>query len=544
MSYDSRRIKGKIMSIRDAGKYLKWSRQNAGLTQEELSSGICSSSTLSNIENNKIKVRSKTFDLLCKKLGTSETKFPSFNSENEFYDCLKLNNARYYLSIGDYYKVSKELLSCTFLGNERADIQAEYVFLIYVLCVASRGHDSDTEKLINKSFALLELDKKRPVYFASVLEYEIYMYANMHMRNYEEVNSLLRYVKDSPITSCEREYLKMMIYACISYIYRMKGEMEKAKQTALNSIELAFENKCYVLVLDLYKSVFDNKDVLYRYFDIQSVFGAQTPIVDDDLLILKERAYRIDFLKSTSQSKFVFGVKEILKYARNHCIGGKQNIHTGLCTENAYRKYLSGAVLPSIDMFGALMERSGFSLDALVLWNTKLDNKKCNLVELGQGLGGEKDLSKIISDLKGLLSMTLPDEFWKDLYCYRLSIEELMILKEIGNTYVKMHEYNAAKRIYLFEIGYLRTKVEDAYILSLIFPDTFLKYIELLYEIGEYKQIIGLLKSRKCGEFLFDLEKAVSIIKYYDLSCDKVGEKHAFTKQIVEDFETVTEMIK
>ena len=130
----------------------------------------------------------------------------------------------------------------------------------------------------------------------------------------------------------------------------------------------------------------------------------------------------------------------------------------------------------------------------------------------------------------------------------KINLEEISdmqfdILKEIGNTYVKMHEYNAAKRIYLFEIGYLRTKVEDAYILSLIFPDTFLKYIELLYEIGEYKQIIGVLKSRKFGEFLFDLEKAVSIIKYFDLSCDKVGENHAFTKQIVEDFETVTEMI-
>ena len=61
------------MSINNAGKIIKEARLRAGLTQEELSDGICSALSLSHIENNHTGISPVTFQALMANAGAVTT---------------------------------------------------------------------------------------------------------------------------------------------------------------------------------------------------------------------------------------------------------------------------------------------------------------------------------------------------------------------------------------------------------------------------------------------------------------------------------------
>lgn len=72
------------MSNYNVGQIIKLTREAMGLSQEELSYGICSVQTLSRIENGKVKVKKKTYQQLMEKMGRNGTKNYSVLSTENF----------------------------------------------------------------------------------------------------------------------------------------------------------------------------------------------------------------------------------------------------------------------------------------------------------------------------------------------------------------------------------------------------------------------------------------------------------------------------
>ena len=72
------------MSNYNVGQIIKLTREAIGLSQEELSDGVCSVQTLSRIENGKVKVKKKTYQQLMEKMGRDGTKNYSVLSTENF----------------------------------------------------------------------------------------------------------------------------------------------------------------------------------------------------------------------------------------------------------------------------------------------------------------------------------------------------------------------------------------------------------------------------------------------------------------------------
>lgn len=85
------------MGIYSANKLIREARQKAGLTQEQMSQGICSAKVLSRIENGLTNVSHVTFQALMERTGTSFSTFPVFDSRDGFHCFYALNHVRAHL---------------------------------------------------------------------------------------------------------------------------------------------------------------------------------------------------------------------------------------------------------------------------------------------------------------------------------------------------------------------------------------------------------------------------------------------------------------
>lgn len=85
------------MAVQNANRIIREARQKAGLTQEEMSEGICSSKVLSRIETGAANVSHATFRLLMERAGTFCNAFPAFDSREDFECFYALKHARFHL---------------------------------------------------------------------------------------------------------------------------------------------------------------------------------------------------------------------------------------------------------------------------------------------------------------------------------------------------------------------------------------------------------------------------------------------------------------
>lgn len=97
------------MSVLDAGTVIREARLKAGLSQKELSEGICSVLSLSRIENGSAGVSPSTFQALMMHAGAPCEAFPIFASRRDF-DCFyTLKRTRFYLDIWQLTTAYEEL---------------------------------------------------------------------------------------------------------------------------------------------------------------------------------------------------------------------------------------------------------------------------------------------------------------------------------------------------------------------------------------------------------------------------------------------------
>lgn len=97
------------MSVLDVGTVIREARLKAGLSQKELSEGICSVLSLSRIENGSAGVSPSTFQALMMHAGAPCEAFPIFANRRDF-DCFyTLKRIRFYLDIWQLNEAYEEL---------------------------------------------------------------------------------------------------------------------------------------------------------------------------------------------------------------------------------------------------------------------------------------------------------------------------------------------------------------------------------------------------------------------------------------------------
>lgn len=105
------------MGVRNAGKAIREARLKAGLTQEQLSEGVCSVLSLSRIENGSAGVSPVTFQALIAHAGAPCEVYPIFAGRTDF-DCFyTLNRARFYMDSWQLDYAFKELNKIEDLGS-------------------------------------------------------------------------------------------------------------------------------------------------------------------------------------------------------------------------------------------------------------------------------------------------------------------------------------------------------------------------------------------------------------------------------------------
>ncbi len=97
------------MSIQNAGAIIREARLKAGLTQEQLSEGVCSTLSLSRIENGTAGVSPSTFQALMAHAGAGCEAYPAFASHADF-DCFyTLKRVRFFLDSWQLPSACEEL---------------------------------------------------------------------------------------------------------------------------------------------------------------------------------------------------------------------------------------------------------------------------------------------------------------------------------------------------------------------------------------------------------------------------------------------------
>ncbi len=500
------------MSIRNAGKFIKWMRLNRGMTQDELSEGVCSVVTLSKIENEQNKVTSKAFDALCNKLGVSETKYPCFKSETEFNISIKLNSVRKYLSIGNYSSAIKELNECIFLDDVGVELRAEYIFLVYIVAKLYEVEDYIISPLIAICADILELNGKKPEIYKSVVEYEIYMYSNMLKNNRDNILGILEYIDEIPLTENECAYVKVLSYACLAYMEKYI-DIEVAKKYALKALKCNYEIENYCISFDLFDLIYG--DTVFRYMmkDIYEVYGNIEEIDKGLVYKLVDKAVEVSHHAELEAVYEDYTVSKILKKARENVGVRKKYIYQGICTETAYNKYLAGYTNPSVKVFNELMERCGISLESFVVWQT--NNEENN---------GKNGI------------------YFDVFYNTRFSIRELIKLENRGIELAKEGKCKEACDIWERIIGYLKNTPNDISIVAKVFPDVVYRYLCALFEMKEYERIVNFIDSKSYPEYLFDIDLAKRIFEIYINASSELGLERVFARSVVEIIDKLEEM--
>ncbi len=136
------------MGIRNSGTIIKEARLKAGLTQEQLSFGVCSLASLCNIETGKMGVSPSTFQALMKKAGTPNEAYPIFINRKDFDAFMLLKNIRLYIDKSCLTDAYNELIQLRI--SNYGNIRLYYKEALYLYArIKYLTYDANYDELID-----------------------------------------------------------------------------------------------------------------------------------------------------------------------------------------------------------------------------------------------------------------------------------------------------------------------------------------------------------------------------------------------------------
>lgn len=410
------------MSIRNAGKTIKEARLKAGMTQEQLSEGICSVLSLSRIENGSAGISPVTFQALMAHAGAPCEVYPIFANRTDF-DCFyTLNRARFYLNSWQLQQTFEELNKIEewhFADNKL--YYQEWLYLHGQLQVRSGNNEhNDIYGLFSEALHVtrpeIDFTDFRHL-FLSTVEIELLiaiaqesLYLGEEDTCYIICSQIASYLANAEIDYLKKDFLYAE-YAIVytKYLLEIKDYKEAHSiadthrhKMVLNSedaplLELTFLTSLgYYYTGDTENAYACFKNTFYSAHAIESYYATtcrnyvkQNQLFQlDDYLTQMEDIQQIIFpiKKATNTSDLADGTydffsPDILTIGKLiHELRTEQNVSQivlcqGLCSKSKLSKIENDKLQPDIFLAEALLQRLGISERVLTFWGNERESK-------------------------------------------------------------------------------------------------------------------------------------------------------------------------
>ena len=442
------------MGIRNAGTIIKEARLKAGLTQEQLSQGICNLNSLSFIETNRFGVSSSTFQALMAKAGSPCEAYPIFKNRNEFDAFICLKNARLYVDNRCLSLAYDELarLKASDYGNNRHYYQeAMYLYCLTLYLNDSNDHNHILDtlfKAVRVSHPSFDFDSFDSHYLSS-LDFEIIiLMANVYMnlgdtaKALDICTKLETFLNRSISKDKYYAYLDMLLSYTLSRYYFKNRNIPFAKEYSEKARALSLEYFIYPFKLEIF--ILDSitgflKDRSYLSADFSYVMEVASHLkcafLAELVPLLKEIGMPDEYISveipapleleplsfdsdpaSMSEDSFDIGDANVLtigpligELRRDQAISMRK-LCDGLCSVSKLSKIESRSQEPSVYLAEALLNRLGYSERDFVFYGNDKESEysaaKNNLISLA--LRGESSSSSIDKDVEQCLESEEP----------------------------------------------------------------------------------------------------------------------------------------
>lgn len=410
------------MSIRDAGKTIREARLKAGLTQEQLSEGVCSVLSLSRIENGSSGVSPSTFQALMAHAGAPCEVYPIFANRQDF-DCFyTLKRARFYLDswqLQESYDELEKIEKWSFADNKF--YYQEWLYLHGRLLV--RSDMKDHQVLFDLFSNSLHITRPHVDFsdfrnmLLSITEIELFIAIAQEFLYLDQADMCLAicsqifsYLSDAEISQLEKDRLfaeHAITYA--KYLLYTK-DYKKALSIADSNRHKMVQNSANGLVLELnfltalsyyYTGDFQTayeyfKNTFYSAHSIESCYATicrnyiyqQTTLSVDNYLKSMPDIPCICFpiKKAITTSDLSDGTydlfsPDVLTFGKLiHALRTEQDIPQtvlcqGLCSKSKLSKIEHDTLQPDIFLAEALLQRLGISEREFVFWGNERESK-------------------------------------------------------------------------------------------------------------------------------------------------------------------------
>ena len=410
------------MSIRNAGKTIKEARLKAGMTQEQLSEGICTVLSLSRIENGSSGVSPVTFQALMAHAGAPCELYPIFASRTDF-DCFyALKRARYFLNSWQLQECYDELAaieSKSFADNKL--YYQEWLYLYGSLLIRSGCNERNDIyaiflEAIHTTRPEIDFTDFRQL-FLSTTEIELliaiaqeFLYLNDSDTCYIICSQIASYLTSAELDYLKKDFLEAEYAISYSKYLLYIKDYEKVLSVAdayrhkmvQDSDDAPLLELTFLTALGYYYT--DEKETAYTYFKntfysahaIESYYATicRNYVIEhnlfelDNYLSKMEDISRINFptkkvidTSNLTDGTYDFFSPDILTIGRLiHDLRKEQGISQtilcqGLCSKSKLSKIENDLLQPDIFLAEALLQRLGISERVLTFWGNERESE-------------------------------------------------------------------------------------------------------------------------------------------------------------------------
>ncbi|WP_306975602.1 helix-turn-helix domain-containing protein [Alkalibacillus salilacus] len=278
----------------NVSSFIQYHRTNQGLSQRDLTDGICSISYLSKIENDTIEPSQDLFNMLCERLGVSLESFNKMTNhaiEDEIMWLYKLISKKNFNEANSYYQSLKTQL--TPFHHERIIHLFKLIELYYFIETKDdRVNHYETDDLLQMEASFVE--EKRYYFLKIKGVYYIHLayphQAILYLIDAEQV--LTRYAMKDP----DLYYLIAATYTRLSEPARSNHYCQIAKEQYINVFMYPRITDCYVM-FGINYTLLQAFDIAERYFF--QVLNSR-PMMDSDHVTANVQ-YNIGFMYCEKQ---------------------------------------------------------------------------------------------------------------------------------------------------------------------------------------------------------------------------------------------------
>lgn len=410
------------MSVRNAGKTIREARIKAGLTQEQLSEGVCSVLSLSRIENGSAGVSPVTFQALMTHAGAPCEVYPIFASRTDF-DCFyTLNRARFYLGswqLSQAYEELNKLEEWNFADNKL--YYQEYLYLNGQIQV--RSGCADHHALYDLFSSALHITRPEIDYsdfhhlLLSIVEIELLigvaqelLYLGKSDLCYNICSQIASYLANAEIDYLKKDYLYAE-YAIVytKYLLEMKDykkalaiadrHRHKMVQNSEDSplLELTFltslgyyhtgetetayiyfKNTFYAAhSIDSYYAVMCRNYVLNEHMFVLDDYLSQMDNIPQITFPIKKAINTSDLTDGTYDffSADVLTIGRLIHELRTEQGLSLTSLCQGLCSKSKLSKIENESLQPDVFLTEALLQRLGISERFFTFWGNERESR-------------------------------------------------------------------------------------------------------------------------------------------------------------------------